>query len=793
MYAAPFLERLSAEVAIDLPVVTDILPAAPGILAVTVRSGSYVPGRQDVYRKEAGDEIIPTVKTYGGIDVVTKYAVKRNGAELGSLVGGENGTVVYFGDTIVGEKLDATAAALPSNYRIESVDDPRFSRGLAPTAVYVKSKPFATAADKLAMEHRFYLHLPYELRAGVRYTIKIGNAKVANPVFDYLHDPFHGRSEAVHTTQIGFAPGDLGKRAYLSLWLGTGAGWRFPENIPFSIVEEGTDTIKYTGTAKLAFPADSIESVVLKKNYNLADVYHLDFEDFREPGNYRIYVKDVGCGYSFTIGGNVWENAFKTAMKGFFHVRSGIALEKPYTDYVRPRPYHPADGMKVYQSSTTLLDTKNGLNARGTDTSNFGNLLKGRTEELVEDAWGGYFDAGDWDRRIQHLEVTRLHLELLMLNPSFFDRLNMSIPESSNRLPDILDEALWNLELYRRLQLKNGGIRGGIEAASHPRSGEASWQESLPVMAYAPDHWSSYVYAGVAARAAGLLQGRNDALAEAYRSSALAAMEWAEKEYPVWLKDPNVNRSDWKVEVNVRDARNLAAAEVYRLTGDNRWHTIFLSTTVFKDPESMLFQFKHHDQTEAAFVYANTTTIPVETSVRLNCRNAIIREADFALSYEDGNAFNIAAREPGKPPLNGYFTVSDAKSMIRAHHLTGEAKYLRGVVRSTQFGAGANPSNVVYTTGVGKNPVKYPLHVESHNTGMDAPEGITVYGPRDVRWYKDHWIMKRLLNEAVVPHPTEWPTADAYFDLYPYVELNEWTIQQTMGPNSYVWGYLAGR
>ena len=33
--------------------------------------------------------------------------------------------------------------------------------------------------------------------------------------------------------------------------------------------------------------------------------------------------------------------------------------------------------------------------------------------ESLADAWGGYMDAGDWDRRSQHLTATWEHLELL--------------------------------------------------------------------------------------------------------------------------------------------------------------------------------------------------------------------------------------------------------------------------------------------------------------------------------------------------------------------------------------------
>ena len=204
--------------------------------------------------------------------------------------------------------------------------------------------------------------------------------------------------------------------------------------------------------------------------------------------------------------------------------------------------------------------------------------IKPRPTRSSLTAWGGYMDAGDWDRRVQHLKSTMLLFELMELFPEYFDAVTLNIPESGNKLPDVIDEGLFNLDCYRRMQTAEGGIRGGIESSEHPRRGECSWQESLDVMAYEPGVFSSYFYAGVAARAAGILESRDKTLAQTYRESALKAMEWAEKDLPRSEKEDYNGKHP-----AVRDARNYAAAELYRLTGDTRWNTLFLDTTDFKE------------------------------------------------------------------------------------------------------------------------------------------------------------------------------------------------------------------
>lgn len=54
--------------------------------------------------------------------------------------------------------------------------------------------------------------------------------------------------------------------------------------------------------------------------------------------------------------------------------------------------------------------------------------------------------------------------------------------------------------------------------------------------------------------------------------------------------------------------------------------------------------------------------------------------------------------------------------------LTREKKHLAGAVRACQFSAGANPNNQSLTTGLGPNPVRFPLHIDATGKDSDANE-----------------------------------------------------------------------
>ncbi|ESA32592.1 glycosyl hydrolase family 9 [Leptolyngbya sp. Heron Island J] len=246
--------------------------------------------------------------------------------------------------------------------------------------------------------------------------------------------------------------------------MGNGGGLDYTSDKTFWLIDVTTGEKVSAGQTTLSKLTDEPEDF-LGRNYSQTDVLMMDFSDFNVPGQYAVYVDGVGTSDEFEIGENTWRDAFYMSARGMYHQRSGIELDQPYTHYERPRPCHPEDGVGIYQSTVALMDTSMGLNG---DLGVFEALQATRTDEIVPDGWGGWMDAGDWDRRIQHLDVSRSFLELVELHGDYFEAVNLDIPESNNGLPDILDEALWGLDVFRRLQTEDGGIPGGIESAGHP-------------------------------------------------------------------------------------------------------------------------------------------------------------------------------------------------------------------------------------------------------------------------------------------------------------------------------------
>ena len=142
---------------------------------------------------------------------------------------------------------------IPANYTVRSADDPAYAHGVMPLSVARKSKPDDWQQLKrpgLTVRHIVYLRLPRPLTPGRTYTVAMSNINLQKPVVTLAFDPARVRSESVHVSQIGFRPDDPLKRAFLSLWMGTGGGYTFPNGLRFRLVDAATARTVYTGTGR---------------------------------------------------------------------------------------------------------------------------------------------------------------------------------------------------------------------------------------------------------------------------------------------------------------------------------------------------------------------------------------------------------------------------------------------------------------------------------------------------------------------------------------------------------------
>lgn len=772
----------------NAPEVTGTCLVAPDLLAITIETKQVTLGKVVDYVPRDGDDL-STKKDENGIE---RVMLKRGGKEIGEVVGTGDKRQCVIPDSYSGEPLQVELADRADGYTITSTDDPAYAGGLRPTQVHRKSKPtdFFGWGGKIPARHVVFLRLPKPLDEGRSYRIDFGRLNTKTPALTYRNDTRATRSLAVHTTQIGYRADDPFKRGYLSIWLGIGGAFSYPAGLEFHLLDDASGKAVFSGTVEMAKAATDKEQMFKPMNFNGTDVLRMDFSSFDEPGRYRLYVEGIGCGYPFEIGRGTWDHAFRVQMRGFYHQRSGIALGPPYTTFVKPRDHHPDDGVPV------VLTKYRWPIWSGEEGPGLWEALKEMaTDQRMTNGWGGYHDAGDWNpRRVDHMHATMAQLEIADLFPDYVARAKLNIPQDY-KVPDLFNEALFELDCFRRMQTPEGGVCWGLETVGDPGGYTVSWHAKvLPVYELSPDAGSSWFYASVAARAARLLKRYDTKLAAVYEESAIKAMAWAEAEFARQGKEKGKTSAD--LEWTVRDTRNLAALEMLRLTGDRHWHEVFLEDTVLTKDNASIYQFGKAFQSDAAFAYAIADEKLIDPAIRARAVQELERQAQLAAAYADGNAFDIVNVDKWRPMFMGFYSTPwDGRVVLRAYHLTRKPEYLVAGLRATQFSSGANPENLVFTTGLGANPIQHPLLIDPRRSGQPVPEGITVYGIADQRNFPTEncfWILPAL-DAVMSPDYLKWPVTESYVDVFCFVMLNEYTINQTFTYGTWVWGYLAAR
>ncbi len=797
----------------DGPEVRHVCAVAPDVLAVTVQAGQHVNNRLVPYVAEPGDEIAEEAKDKPRYEVkdgkVVAYAQKalfrkvdNSRARIGML--SPDGKSVFIESRSKGQLLDESVVDVPAAYAIRSADDPAYAAPAAPVAVFRKGKPDGYS-QPLPFLYTISLRLPSPLQAGATYTIRFVGVNTSRETAAYVHKPRETQSLAVHAIQTGYRPDDPWKRAYFSFWMGVdkdgkhGSSAHRPD--AYELVDASGKTV-FTGKAELAKADGAEEQICLheKTDYTKSAVYRLDFSAFHAPGAYRVLVPGIGTSGPFRIAPDAWQAPFKAAMQGILSQRQGIDLGPPACAFTRKRTFHPDDGVQFFQLDIPCQAGQEGVRGKHMlELANAGPL------KPVTGVWGGYQDAGDWDTVGHHLSATLDLLGLHDLNPSAFARMKLSLPaeEMKNGLPDLLDEALWQMPLWRRLQLPDGGVRGGYGDGWGCYPGETSSMLAYAGV-YAVDHETTMHYAAAAARAARVLAAFDQKLSAEYLESARRAWAWAEAhakaDDETYRKVLGFHKD---LPKQLRNKRALAAVELLAATREPAYDEAFRQSSELPGPASLYLE-----QPEADFAYARLPDALGDPELKKRAVERIAAYADHAIAFSRKNAYDILAGHRTDMPMifvSRFFSTPGAGglNLIYAYELTKKPAYLAAAVQGANYSLGANPDNLSYCSGVGYRAERFPFFVDAQVTGQypDVPVGHIPYGQGNegnaMSRGANAWVQQWLLNfgptKKMVPNWYDWPANEQFIDFGRYPLHNENCFNQTTVPAACTWFYLATR
>lgn len=741
-------------------------------------------------------------------------------------------------EKVIVEPLDVALASRPQNYDITSVDDPAYLQPKAPLNVGRKSKgtDFAWFTDRWengravndrpdhAKEHWLYLELPSPLQAGRTYTVNTRGLVPKATSHKLTFDIARARSEAVHVNTLGYVPDAPTKYAYLYHWMGDRGSLDFKayEGQPFHLVDTQTGKRLFSGKVRFRMAKDNAETghktdSPPQGNFLKADVWECDFSQFKTPGTYVVAVEGIGCSWPFRIDSDVYRPAFQTVARALYHNRSGIALTKPYTEFERPAPHNP-------QLTPGFSDKLRYTRVRFSEWGSEGGdpkVLMENSPGALQDAWGWYQDAGDWDSYYSHLRVAQELLLVFEMGPGKFKDGELDIPESGNGVPDIVDEAAWLPRYCYRLRtelMKKGWGTGGVglrvagdafgsDEGTRPEGtkvGRGSWEDDRVYMVSAEDPWSTYRYAGAAAN-----------LAYVYKIANVKVdpqgVDWAKeaREAYTWAKANTRAGDEGEGKPNLKNPRAYAAASLFRLTGEKVYEAQFAKDTEWIKADTLLWE-------EALYgpaIYAlganalGASKAPNGKTQQDTAHDAALLERMRAAILHTANEQLIntvgkrALRWGGNwwfPMLIGQQTTPWVLEGIVGYTLVRESdperarQYLSALYTTADYFLGTNALNQTWVTGLGPRHPTEIFHMDAWYNGKGKfHPGLIPYspwrkakdegaGPWDADWG----------NKTVYPAIDEWPGNERWWNNRCSPMGSEFTIHQNIGPATAVYGWL---
>ncbi|MBQ6709298.1 MAG: glycoside hydrolase family 9 protein [Bacteroidales bacterium] len=714
------------------------------------------------------------------------------------------GPSAYLGHTFVegddtlfvfGQRLDAAVAGNAAKWVISSKDDRSFGTRSA-VAAWRKSKPMNTDNTLTSeLDHWIFLQLPKSMKQGCTYTVSIPEGIGADAsVADVTFDIWSSVSEAVHVNIIGYSPEEETKAADLYLWLGDGGQRDYSsfEGNKVWLYNVRTGKKQKAGKVDFWMSAASSGNEANKKNMTGSDVWNIDFKD-AEPGRYRLVVEGVGCSMDFDISNDIYFQPYHYSLRGYYYMRLGEPIDPRITPVPRQPQFIPGEnpeGLVIYKTDMHPWHPDwRKLRGDVWDEPHFklpqeSEFWKHRLpgNPVNEIACGGHSDAMDWDRHLAHVSNIYDLLLPYILTGGRLSEDNLSIRESGNGIPDLLDEARNEVDFF--LSIRDGEAYS--QGVTNPSSDwTVMYQAGCTTMAA----WANAANCAMLAEAF-RIHG-NKALCDYYTAEAVKAFRFAEKQEVSQLDDrQNIGTSSMRG----RDFKQMAAAFIYNLTGDRQWEDIMVAESVAKAGVAPLFS-KGREQYYQIWGAAAYLTCPQERhypEYYADLVESVNRQAD------ENNVCHMATRPSRRTANDPRWQTSENLQMVLLAHYVADTDQRREQLEQAMYieagwGLGRNPSNTVEMTGLGERHI-IDCYTTGRNDGVPGSHpGQTPFNGTET-WSPGNGGDARIILGRCYPdwYTGGWPHQESFFNIR-YMWVNgEFTPRETMRGKMALLAYLYG-
>lgn len=446
-----------------------------------------------------------------------------------------------------------------------------------------------------------------------------------------------------------------------------------------------------------------------------------DFSALQKSGSYFIDIPGVGVSYPFKISKNAYHDIAVASLKAFYYQRMSMPIDAKYAGkWARPEG-HPDNAVMIHSSAATSE----------------------RPAGTIISSPGGWYDAGDYNKYIVNSGITMgTSLSAYEDFGAYYNDLALNIPESSDKVPDLLNEVVYNLRWMLTMQ---DPADGGVY---HKCTNAAFDKMIMPDKAVEPRYVvqkgtaATLDFAAVAAQAARIYKNypkQFPGLSDSCTRAAVAAWQWALKNPSVVYDQDAINKKFLpKITTgaygdgHLEDEWFWAASELYATTHDEQYYT----TVAERLNDKFVLPSWSNVYLLGYYTLIRNEKQLAQHAVIDTMKNRIVNFANTYLEHVNDNAFATVMGQNKIDFIWGSNAVAANQSilLINAYFITNDKKYLVNAFTNLDYILGRNATGFCFVTGFGTKSTMHPHHRLSVADGIDEPiPGFLAGGPNPGR------------------------------------------------------------
>jgi len=461
-------------------------------------------------------------------------------------------------------------------------------------------------------------------------------------------------------------------------------------------------------------------------------VHIIDFSVYKGTG--RGFTLGVGAERSrpFEIGPGIYRKLKYDALSYFYHNRSGLEIAMPFAggaQWTRPAGHLSDQSVPCAPNSGC---------------------------SYTLDVTGGWYDAGDHGKYVVNGGISVWTLLNLYERSQFIGKSTaavadgaMNIPERKNGIPDLLDEARWELEFLLKMQVPAGQPKAGmVHHKIHDKAwtalGLAPHEDPMPRFLHPVSTAATLNLAAVAAQAGRIWKTLDPKFSARCVSAAEKAWAAAAANSGILARAGGEGGGPYD-DQHVEDEFYWAAAELFITTRRPEYRQYLGSSPNYLKvtdhlrgsegdglPSSMTWQ------EVAALGTISLAVVPgaLPAAEQKSARNAVVAAADSYLSVLKQRGFRVPidwGKANKSPWGSNSFLLNNLIVLGLAADFTDARKYLNAVVAGMDYILGRNAMDQSYVTGYGTRPLVNPHHRfwarQANSKFPNAPPGAVSGGP----------------------------------------------------------------